>query len=345
MPEKAPDIKKAPNIQPDPPEEIQQILDGDVMTGAGLIRRIEAGDPAAARVLGRLHPYAGNAFVIGITGPPGAGKSTLISALITMFRKKEFTVGVVAVDPSSHRTGGAVLGDRVRMQAHAGDKGVFIRSMAARGAVGGLARATRDTCLVLDAMGYNIIIVEPVGSGQADIDISTMVHSLCLVAIPGTGDGIQSVKAGVLEAADLFVVNKNDLPGAQAEVLTLENLGDLRSLKTQGWQPLVVSTCARTGEGVGRMADLFLDHRQFMKDHQVFEKKQTDQAAGYFNTLVRQMVMDRIDPWIDRQMTAFLDTTAQKAEVAADPYQKARELADRLTRNLVNPCCSDGDGK
>ncbi|HKK99757.1 MAG TPA: methylmalonyl Co-A mutase-associated GTPase MeaB [Desulfotignum sp.] len=326
--------EKAPDIQPDPPVEIHRILDGDVMAGAGLIRRIEAGDPAAARVLGQLHPYAGKGFVIGITGPPGAGKSTLISALITMFRKNEFTVGVVAVDPSSHKTGGAVLGDRVRMQSHAGDKGVFIRSMAARGAVGGLARATRDTCLVLDAMGYNIIIVEPVGSGQADIDISTMVHSLCLVAIPGTGDGIQSVKAGVLEAADLFVVNKNDLPGAQAEVLTLENLVAMRSSAPEDWQPLVVGTCARTGQGVDRLADLFLDHRQFMKDNRLLERKQTSQAGEYFNTLVRQMVMDRIDPWIGRQVTAFLGTTAQKAEVAADPYQKARELADRLTRGL-----------
>jgi LAO/AO transport system kinase len=339
MPEKAPDIRC------DIPSGINHILDGDVMAGARLIRRIEAGDPAAARILGQLHPHAGNAFIIGITGPPGAGKSTLISALITVFRKKDLTVGVVAVDPSSHKTGGAILGDRVRMQAHAGDPGVFIRSMAARGAGGGLARATRDTCLVLDAMGYDIIIVEPVGSGQADIDIGTMVHSLCLVAIPGTGDGIQSVKAGVLEAADLFVVNKNDLPGAQTEKLTLENLGAMRSSAPNDWQPLVVSTCARTGEGVDRLADLFLDHRQFMKENRVLEKKQTAQARDYFTTLVRQMVMDRIDPWIDRQVGAFLDTAAQQAEVAADPYRAARELADRLTRSLGEPGSVDREGE
>ncbi|MFN2358898.1 MAG: hypothetical protein ABR534_14300, partial [Desulfotignum sp.] len=164
--------------------------------------------------------------------------------------------------------------------------------------------------------------------------ISTMVHSLCLVAIPGTGDGIQSVKAGVLEAADLFVVNKKDLPGAQAEVLTLENLGAMRSSAPEDWQPLVVSTCARTGEGVDRLADLFLDHWQFMKDHQVFDKKQMIQAAVYFKTLVRQMVLDRIDPWIDRQVAAFLDTAANQAEVTAEPYQAARDLADRLTREI-----------
>jgi len=332
MPEKVPDIQHYATL------EIQQILDGDVMAGAGLIRCMEAGDPAAAKMLGQLYPHAGNAFVIGITGPPGAGQSTLISSLITMFRKKNFTVGVVAVDPSSHKTGGAVLGDRVRMQAHAGDKGVFIRSMAARGAAGGLARAAKDTCLVLDAMGYDIIIVEPVGSGQADIDISTMVHSLCLVgllAIPGTGDGIQAVKAGLLETADIFIVNKSDLPGAGSEMMTLEHLVQQRSLEPDTWQPPVANTCARTGEGVEKLADLFLDHRQFMKDNHLLEKKQTDQAENYFTTLVRQMVMDRIDPWIDRQVGAFLDTAAQKAAVAADPYKAARKLADRLTRSLM----------
>jgi LAO/AO transport system kinase len=335
--------EKAPDRQFDNQSGAHHILDGDVMAGARLIRRIEAGDPAAARILGQLHPHAGHAFIIGITGPPGAGKSTLISALITMFRKKDLTVGVVAVDPSSHKTGGAILGDRVRMQAHAGDPGVFIRSMAARGAVGGLARATRDTCLVLDAMGYDIIIVEPVGSGQADIDIGTMVHSLCLVAIPGTGDGIQSVKAGVLEAADLFVVNKKDLAGAQTEVLTLENLGAMRSSAPEDWQPSVVSTCARTGEGVAQLADLFLDHWQFMKDNQVLEKKQTAQARDYFTSLVRQMVMDRIDPWIDRQVAVFLGIAANQAEVKADPYHEARDLADRLTRFLAESDSVDRD--
>ena len=326
--------EKVPDLPADPPAAVKQILDGDVMAGAKLIRCIEAGDPAAALMLGQLYSHGGNAFVVGITGPPGAGKSTLISALVSVFRKKHFSVGVIAVDPSSRKTGGAVLGDRVRMQAHAGDKGVFIRSMAARGAAGGLARAARDTCLVLDVMGYDIIIVEPVGSGQADLEITTLVHSLGLVAVPGTGDGIQAVKAGLLEAADIFIVNKNDLPGAGSEVMTLEHLVQQRSLEPDTWHPPVVGTCARTGEGVDRLADLFLDHRQFMKGHQMLEKKQAAQARDYFDTLVRQMVLERIDPWIDRQVAAFLDTTAQKAAVTSDPYGTARELADRLIRVL-----------
>jgi LAO/AO transport system kinase len=333
--------EKAPDISPDSPEMIQDILGGSVMAGARLMRGIEAGDPHADRLLGRLYSYGGNAFVIGITGPPGAGKSTLISALITCFRKKDLTVGVVAVDPSSAKTGGAVLGDRVRMQAHAGDPGVFIRSMAARGAAGGLARAARDTCLVLDAMGYDLIIVEPVGSGQADMEICRMVHSLGLVAFPGAGDGIQAVKAGLLEAADMFIVNKNDLPGATSEVMTLEHLVKLRSNHSEAWHPPVVSTCARTGKGVDQLSEQFLEHRRFMTEHGLLKQKQADQAAGYFNTLVRQMVQDRIDPWLDRQVAAFMETEAHQEEVAADPYEAARDLADCLTRNLDDICRMD----
>jgi len=308
------------------------------MAGARLMRGIEAKDPQADQVLGRLYPLGGNAFVIGITGPPGAGKSTLISALITCLRQKNLTVGVVAVDPSSAKTGGAVLGDRVRMQAHAGDPGVFIRSLAARGAAGGLAKAARDTCLVLDAMGYDVILVEPVGSGQADMEICRMVHSLGLVAVPGAGDGIQAVKAGLLEAADLFIVNKNDLPGAASEVMTLEHLVRLRSNHSDTWQPPVVSTCARTGQGVEELSEQFLEHRRFMTERGLLKQKQADQAADYFTTLVRRMVQDRIDPWVDRQVAAFMETEALQADVAADPYQAARDLADRLIGNLDDVC-------
>ncbi len=311
------------------------------MAGARLMRGIEAKDPQADQVLGRLYPHGGKAFVIGITGPPGAGKSTLISALITCLRQKNLTVGVVAVDPSSSKTGGAVLGDRVRMQKHANDSGVFIRSLAARGAAGGLAKAARDTCLVLDAMGYDVILVEPVGSGQADMEICHMVHSLGLVAVPGAGDGIQAVKAGLLEAADLFIVNKNDLPGAASEVMTLEHLVKLRSNHAEAWHSPVVSTCARTGQGVEELSEQFLEHRRFMTENGLLKQKQADQAAGHFKTLVRQMVQDRIDPWLDRQVAAFMETEQHRANVAANPYQAARDLAQRLTGNLDDLCQRD----
>ncbi|MEX1298794.1 MAG: methylmalonyl Co-A mutase-associated GTPase MeaB [Desulfotignum sp.] len=326
--------ERAPDITPDSSGMIPDILGRNVMAGARLMRAIEAGNPQAGLLLGQLYPHGGNAFVIGITGPPGAGKSTLISALITCFRQKDLTVGVVAVDPSSAQTGGAVLGDRVRMQAHAGDPGVFIRSLAARGAAGGLARAARDICLVLDAMKYDVIIVEPVGSGQADMEICRMVHSLGLVAIPGAGDGIQSVKAGLLEAADIFIVNKNDLPGATSEVMTLEHLVKLRSVPPDAWQAPVMSTCARTGQGVDRLAERFLEHRGFMTDHGLLKKMRADQAADYFTTLVRQMVLDRINPWMDRQIAVFQKSATYQADVAADPYRTARKLANRLTACL-----------
>ena len=194
---------------------IKEILSGNKLAGARMIRLIEENDPQAFELLKQLYPYSGQALIIGITGSPGVGKSTLINSMIQEFRKLDKKTAVVAVDPSSPVSGGAILGDRIRMQKHASDENVFIRSMASRGEKGGLSRAAKDAVIVLNTMGYEIIIIETVGAGQGEFEIANLAHSIGIVTIPGAGDGMQAVKAGILEKGDIFIVNKNDKPDAE----------------------------------------------------------------------------------------------------------------------------------
>ena len=229
-----------------------------------MIRLIEDNDPSSFELLKALYPHSGKAFIIGITGSPGVGKSTLIDALIFEFRKLEMKVGVIAVDPTSPYSGGAILGDRLRMQRHATDDDVFIRSMASRGQKGGLSRATKDAAIVLDAMGHDIIIIETVGAGQGEFDIAHLAHSTGIVTIPGIGDGIQAFKAGILETGDIFIVNKSDKPDAEASVFQLNMMIGMRRPLEGGWTPKVLKTRARDGTGVEILAKTFLSHFDFM---------------------------------------------------------------------------------
>src|SRR5919201_207666 len=205
-----------------------RVLAGDIRAASRLMRGIEDGDPSATRVLQALFPSTGRAWVVGITGSPGSGKSTLTDKLIAHYRAAGKRVGVIAVDPSSPFTGGAILGDRIRMQEHATDPGVFIRSLATRGNLGGLSRATGDCIRVMDAMGREVILVETVGVGQDEIDIAQTAHTTVVVVVPGMGDDIQAIKAGILEVADIFVVNKADLDGADRAVRELRAMLELR---------------------------------------------------------------------------------------------------------------------
>jgi LAO/AO transport system kinase len=243
----------------------ERVLAGDPRAIARAISYIEDESPSGAELVRRLFPKTGRAYLVGITGPPGAGKSTLVDRITAEYRKANQTVGVVAVDPTSPYSGGAILGDRVRMQAHAGDAGVFIRSMATRGHLGGLARATGEVAVVFDAAGKDIVIIETVGVGQDEVDIVRTADVSVVTIVPGTGDEVQALKAGIMEIADIFVVNKADREGADRTVTSIEAMLSLHSFADGEWRPPIVKTEATSGRGVPELLqtiDKFRQHTQ-----------------------------------------------------------------------------------
>ncbi len=243
-----------------PTERAAAIRAGNVRAAARLMRDLDDEMPGASETLAALYPLTGRADVVGITGNPGAGKSTLTDRLIEAWRARGLRVGVVAIDPSSPFTGGAILGDRVRMQRHSADPGVFIRSLATRGLLGGLSRSTRDVVNVLDAMGFDRILIETVGVGQDEVDVANTAHTSVVVLVPGLGDGVQALKAGLLEIADLFVVNKSDRPEAARVVRELQQLLELEGGERHGWPVSVLQTVATENRGVDALVDAVEGH-------------------------------------------------------------------------------------
>ena len=241
---------------------LSRLRAGERQVLARAITAVENESAEANAILGAIFPHLGQALVIGVTGATGSGKSTLVGALITELRGRAMSVGVVAVDPSSPFSGGAILGDRIRMQEHAGDDGVFVRSLASRGHLGGLSRTAARVVDVMDAAGKEVVVVETVGAGQADVEIAELAHTKIVVSAPGLGDDIQAIKAGILEIADILVVNKNDLPLASRTIAELEGMVGL--IDREGWRPPVLATTATAGEGVPELADGVFAHADWL---------------------------------------------------------------------------------
>jgi LAO/AO transport system kinase len=273
---------------------VKKILAGDQLAGARLIRLLEDGDPKGLAGLKDLFGHTGKAYILGITGPAGSGKSTLVSHMITECRQRDLKVAVVAVDPSSSLTGGAFLGDRLRMRQHAEDPGVFIRSMATRGHLGGLSTTTREVVLVLDAMGYDMVMIETVGVGQDEVEIAGFVHTTIVVSLPGTGDDIQALKAGLLEIGDIFIVNKGDRPGADDEVARLTGMLQMGKRREGGWVPPVFKTVAIKAEGISAVIDACWLHRRHLVEGGLFRRHSDQQTIDLFQRLVVDLAAAKI---------------------------------------------------
>jgi LAO/AO transport system kinase len=332
------------------------VLEGDVRAASRLMRWIDDGLEGTAAELRAIFPRTGNAYVVGITGSPGAGKSTLTDRLIAGCRKRGLTVGVLAVDPTSPFTGGAILGDRIRMQDHAGDPGVFIRSLATRGNLGGLSRATGDCIRVMDAMGRQVVIVETVGVGQDEIDIAQMAHATIVVLVPGMGDDIQAIKAGILEVADLFCVNKADLDGSDRAVRELRAMLELRhAVKPPApldhdaqhrmlgapaapeagdlpdeWEPPILKTVAARDQGVEELWAALEQHRAFLERTGQRKVKERARAAAQFVALLRERLLSSALHRLERERGRLDEVASRIAERAADPYELAESLASQL---------------
>ncbi len=297
---------------------------------ARLISLVEGASPQLREVMAALAPRCGNAFVVGLTGSPGVGKSTTTSALVSAYRKQGRRVGVLAVDPSSPFSGGALLGDRVRMGDHASDPGVYIRSMATRGHLGGLAWAAPQAIRVLDAAGCEVILVETVGVGQSEVEIAAQADTSVVLLAPGMGDGIQAAKAGILEIGDVYVVNKADRDGADATVRELNHMLGLGEARRPGdWRPPVVKTVAARGQGMEDMVAALEKHRAWMEERGVLGERRAARAAKEIETIAVTTLRERMGELRGGQR---LDVLAERVMGGSlDPYAAADELVEGVT--------------
>jgi LAO/AO transport system kinase len=308
---------------------ITRLRAGDRRALARLVSLIENGAPGSQEALATLHALGGHAHIIGVTGSPGAGKSTLVTQLVRELRRREARVAVIAVDPTSPFTGGAILGDRIRMGEIGGDPNVYIRSMASRGSVGGLSSATRDVVRVLDAAAFDHIIIETVGAGQAEVEIVRAAQSIVVVTVPGMGDDIQALKAGILEIADCFCVNKADRPGADQAAAELRMLLSLDTARDKdAWKPPIVKTVAATGEGVPALADALANHLTYLRESGQLVARGERQARSEILALLYHALLARLDATVGPD--AFAARIHEVATRATDPYTVARDLGRAL---------------
>jgi len=332
---------------PDPTSNwVDRIRKGDLRALARAISAIEDRAPESVELLKALFPHSGKARVIGLTGAPGSGKSTLVDQLAREYRKQGRTLGIIAVDPTSPYTGGAILGDRIRMQAHHADSGIYIRSMATRGFLGGLARATADVATVLDASGKDLILVETVGVGQDEVDIVRLADATIVILVPGMGDDVQTIKAGIMEIADIFVINKSDREGAERverEIRAMQTL----ATRPDRWSPPIVKTVATEGTGIAELVSAIAEHEEYLRRENLALKKKIGNWRERLVEMLRESLLERVlrEQMNEDQVAAY---AAEVAEGKRDPYslvegivaalgQKAKPVTRDKKRGTRNP--------
>ena len=302
---------------------VDLLRSGDARALARAISTVENRAAGWSELLKALFPHTGKARIIGLTGPPGAGKSTLVDQLAKHYRKEDLTVGIIAVDPTSPYTGGAILGDRIRMQDHFGDPGIYIRSMATRGSLGGLARATADAATVLDASGRDLVMIETVGVGQDEVDIVRLADVTIVILVPGMGDDVQTIKAGIMEIADIFVINKSDREGAERverEIRALQSL----ATRHDRWTPPIVKTVASEGVGTGELAGAIADYEAFLKKENLEFKKNVENWQERLIEMLRDAMLEKARGRMDEG--SLRRYAAEIAEHKRDPYSLVEEI-------------------
>jgi LAO/AO transport system kinase len=306
---------------------LERLRGGDPRALARAISMVENRHPGAPEVLKALFPHSGRARILGLTGAPGAGKSTLVDQLARHYRKQSKTVGIIAVDPSSPYSGGAILGDRIRMQNHFADPGIYIRSMATRGSLGGLARATADVTTVLDASGRDLIMIETVGVGQAEIDVVRLADITVVILVPGMGDDVQTIKAGIMEIADIFVINKSDREGAERverEIRALQSL----AMRGDNWTPPIVKTVASEGAGVSELADAIEKYEAYLAKENLLQKRNVENWRERLIEMLRDAMLEKARAQMgDGEVGRYAEEVAGHKR---DPYTLVEEIVGKL---------------
>ena len=306
---------------------VERLRAGDSRALARAISAVENRTPDSLPLLKTLFPYSGKGRIIGLTGSPGAGKSTLVDQLARHYRREHKTLGIIAVDPTSPYTGGAILGDRIRMQDHHADPGIYIRSMATRGSLGGLARTTADVATVLDASGRDVILIETVGVGQDEIDIVRLADITVVILVPGMGDDVQTIKAGIMEIADIFVINKSDREGAERverEVLAMQSL----AMRHDRWTPPVIKTVASEGKGIHELAAALAKYEAYLQKENLLIKRNIENWRERLIEMLRDAMLEKARAELsDRQVEQY---AAEIAEHKRDPYSLVEELVGKV---------------
>ncbi len=308
-------------------EITSRILDDDRRAVAKLMTMVENFDPKARKALAALHSHTGTAHIIGVTGPPGSGKSTLVDKLAMKFREEGRTVGIIAVDPTSPFTGGALLGDRIRMSEVSSDKEVFIRSMGTRGHLGGLASTTNEMIKILDAFGKDVILVETVGAGQSEVEVVKTAHTTIIVEVPGLGDDIQAIKAGILEIGDIFVVNKADREGASNTARELETMLDMGSYDAS-WKPKIIKTVATQNKNIDVLAETIDDHMDHLKNSGELKKVEKEKTREEFLELLREKIDSYLEEYVGEDK--INESVEKIMDCDIDPYRAAEKVCEPL---------------